>query len=268
MLLAFSLYLIAHFIRALRYFFLVVDKQKSILGAFRVHFFSSCIAIFLPFRLGDLFRMSETGFHLKDYKKAFIVVLVERWLDAFILGTIWLLLPQMGFHQPRNLIISIIFFFIISAVLIYFGFGNILKYLKEIILKEGSSARSIWLLYNIETLENLNKQMKKLIHGHWFIYILFTCFIWLAEVSTIILLLPENSREDLQIFQIFNYIFTDSPITHFFERDSSDTYYYIVIQVLLPLGLLSAIWQLSLRMKSFVKWLDNLRLKAQIRKFG
>ncbi len=176
----------AHFLRLLRWelFIKVYEKpdRKRLLFALSSGYILNS---FLPYKLGDLFRGFVAGHNTKNGKALGLsTVIVDRYLDIFFVGLIFLVLSFVLKDEPSFVSASrfyiIVFFSLILITLLVFLFRNILKKLVRFFAGlfnariEGSLLRFAWaLIWNFKDIVlKINKfKLIALSIGMWIVYI-------------------------------------------------------------------------------------------------
>ena len=184
--LAICLMSFAHILRLFRWelFIKVYEKpdRKRLLFALSSGYI---LNYFVPYKLGDLFRGFIAGHRMKNGKALGLsTVIVDRYLDIFFVGLIFLILSFVMKDEPSFVLASrfyiIVFFSLILITLLVFLFRNILKKLVRFFAGlfnakiEGSLLRFAWaLIWNFKDIAlKINKiKLLALSVGMWLVYI-------------------------------------------------------------------------------------------------
>ena len=181
--LAGCVYLFSHVLRALRLMVLLVDRERSFLAVFRLHFALSWISALLPFKIGDFCRMLEVSHLQRQTMKGPFVIIIERFFDGVILLGFSLLSliiePDMLPDMAR---LVILYSMVVSfAALSYHALPGTLDFTRSLIIRRSTSQRGITWLNVIAGLSNLVTEIRSLIFGRALIIFMLSVLIWGME---------------------------------------------------------------------------------------
>lgn len=192
-LLAWGAYLLSHLFRATRLAILATPVMSvKIRSLFLLHFHAAVVVLTCPFKLGELYRMRELALISRDYGRAFLVVVMERALDAFILI---LLCLGLGFFQatiPGYLAVSAMVFAVVISVAFFIMFvvGPFLQHIQKHIFRNHVSPAARFALRSILSLHQAIDVSLRCLNGKLILLLGMTVLIWSCEVLALTLIAP------------------------------------------------------------------------------
>jgi len=188
LLLGFMLYLISHIFRSIRLMIMFSEKNLSLKKIINIQFTSNGINLLLPFKIGEIYRISLFARECSDSSKALYVIICERLIDLFLLifllFTILLVLnySSVGYPELTNIFKLSLILILISLLLIFVLPENI-KELRLIFAKHFSGNITLYILEGLKNIDkSLGDLLKILRDGRTTLFTL-TSIIWLCEIS-------------------------------------------------------------------------------------
>ncbi len=240
----------AHFLRVLRWelFVKVYEKpdKKRLLASLSLGYI---LNYFLPYKLGDLFRGIYAGYKMKSGKSLGLsTVIVDRYLDIFAVGLIFLVLSLTN-KENESLVHDSRFYIILFGVLLV---GTLLVYLTRGLLKklirliasifnsrlEVSLLTFVWaLIWNFKDIFQKINKIKLILYTvlMWGVYIL---SYWAFSFSY------SAVGESMGWIDIFSMLFGESGVKastimiSLFNEGFNEKKFYLIIYMIAPLLIL------------------------------
>ena len=86
-------------IKALRLCIILLEKRLALANFIRLYIKTTLINLVFPFKLGEVFRMYCYGTEFRNYKRGFLLILIDRYFDT--LPLLLLLLVSTAGQQNR-----------------------------------------------------------------------------------------------------------------------------------------------------------------------
>ncbi len=183
------LYLISQACRAFRLIVIIGDPTRSVQWLARAHFIGVAASFILPFKIGDLLRLSEIAYALRGpgtsgFWKSVLVIWIERVYDALPV-CILLLYVTVGDDQVTILailpIVSVLVLFIALTLVVFFVLPENLDGLTLFIARRYHGARAVKCLHLIDRLHHLIGDARHLLHRKHITLIALSAGIWGLE---------------------------------------------------------------------------------------
>ena len=189
------LYLLAHIGRLLRLMVIIIEHNRAFHSIIQLYALIAQAGFVLPFKLGELFRVTELSHFFGSFKTGFSVVVVERFFDAMTLLFLLLVVDFLGGISQGGtpvfipfLIILVLFMFIF-----YFFFSKTCHYFRSLVLSSSSSQRGIVVLQCLNFTEAIYLTFRNTIRGRPLLLIVLSLGIWCAEIYNMIYFLAALS---------------------------------------------------------------------------
>lgn len=194
-LIAALLYFLSHFLRCIRLSLLAVPLLgMSVRTAVTLHLYTAPVALALPFKLGELFRVQQIYAASRQLTATLVMVVVERLLDASVLLIIcimlylWLDTPSERLETMMRLTILIN----LLAVVVFVVAPPALNSLQRYMVLRHTNLRARVLMASVDRIRATTRLGYDCISGSVPSFFLITALIWGTEVSAIgVLLSPE-----------------------------------------------------------------------------
>ena len=179
LLLAFSFVMI-HVFKCLRQYFLLIESEVHIKGFVKTYVKTAIPSIILPYKIGELYRAYEYGYHLKDKVKGLITVIVDKFFDAIILLCVFV---PYEYKKSANLstVTLILLVFCISLLIVYTCFNATYYYLNKHFIKKSNANHNIVVLVFLEKSKELYNYVKSMIKDRMLLLTVLTIFAWSFE---------------------------------------------------------------------------------------
>ncbi|HYX34685.1 MAG TPA: hypothetical protein VE954_16425 [Oligoflexus sp.] len=182
LLLPFGIYVMAHMLRAVRLSLLLGGPRFRTLLV--LYFYVSACSALIPFKLGELVRISEIVGWLNDFWRGLLIVWIERLFDSVAQGIMILLQIAFFGQDPlavRQLIVVIGAFAFIS-ILFFLVLPEQLYNLNLHIIRSYKGRKAIRLLRIVDSIYEVSQRMRPLLAGKLVSLTLLTGSIWLLEL--------------------------------------------------------------------------------------
>ena len=187
--------LFVHAIKALRLYIALYETEISKMEYLKIFCKVTPINIILPFKLGELFRIYCYGYIIKDWPKSTVIILLDRFMDTMALLTILaLVLLKDG---ELTLFVYMLILFSLFVFLLYKNFPNLYTYWKKYFLTSKADSEKIKALKYMEILNNIYKEIAKIIQGRGIILYILSIFAWFIEIINFLWLIKINSFEKI-----------------------------------------------------------------------
>lgn len=178
-------YLTSHLLRGFRLYVILLDFERSFARILNLYATLTFVNRMFPFKAGELFRLFEFTHMFKSPRLAVVVIATERFFDAIIL--FWLLL--YGFALDSSIIDeTTILLIVLSAVaifgvLIYRGLPGFARYLRFLAATRSRGARGLTALRLAAWLEDVWRDVHRLLRGRAVILAVISFAIWTLEIA-------------------------------------------------------------------------------------
>lgn len=189
LLLFFVTYSLSHLVRIFRLYAILVQNRSGFKQFIRIYLVTSWVNLIIPFKLGEIFRVSEFTKFSDSLKKSIVSIWIERFLDSIILCitilSVFILNKGSIQFLPLVLIVGL---FISFSLFFFFEFPYTYKYLNTFLIKRVTTKKGIYLLKVVEFFKNIHENAKLLIRGKASILLFMTILIWMLELISIAVL--------------------------------------------------------------------------------
>ncbi|RYZ91957.1 MAG: hypothetical protein EOP06_05705 [Proteobacteria bacterium] len=179
--LAGSIYLGSHIFRVVRLIALSIDDPRGAYLITPAHLITAPLGFFLPFKLGEVFRVIAIAASFKSLKKGILIWLLERVGDVFVLlllGILLLLLGRLSGFSASSMLIALT----IASTLILLSFWalfDLSSFLIEILVLRSQSKLGFFLLKQTSELRALAVSFRKSLSGRLLTLLVSSIFICL-----------------------------------------------------------------------------------------
>jgi hypothetical protein len=180
LLVALGIYLCSHILRVSRLYIIFIEKKVPFLNLLKIYVITTWVNFLVPFKIGEIFRITEYSKMCDSFRMGFISIWVERFFDAGIL--LLIVLFTMLFTREKFLVLfCILLGFVVFTLFVYISFPISYKYTNQIILSKSQSAKGVLLLEFIENIRQFYLFSEKLIRGRYAIIFSVSLLIWGLE---------------------------------------------------------------------------------------
>ena len=145
---------LVHAIKASRLYLALYGAKMSRKEFIETYCLATPVSLFIPYKLGELFRMYSYGRLLRDYMKGAIIILLDRFMDTLALVTI--ILGGVVFFNARMTALAWFFVaFLFILVVIYLLFPETARYWKRLFLTSDATVGKLKMLEDIELITHI-----------------------------------------------------------------------------------------------------------------
>ena len=170
------------FIKAVRFYFVVLEKRLSLPAFIRLYFETALVSIVLPFKAGELYRMYSFGEKLNDLKTGCLLVLVDRYFDTVPLMALLAGGAALGTNQVPG-VVWLLFLFLAMATAAYMMFPSSYRYANQFLMVNVESPRGLAALGVLRKLKQWFLYLRELIRGRELILLFLSTVSWLTEYA-------------------------------------------------------------------------------------
>lgn len=187
-LIAIICYLVAHLIRICRLYILFIDRRFSFSEIVKVYTITTWINFVIPFKFGEIYRISEFSKLCRSFKMGIVTIWIERFFDSLLLMSIFIMF--VNYHDKNHFIFfALLFLFLIISVFCFFSFLPTFRYINRFLLSESKSPRGLLALEIMSSAREYYVYAKKLLNGKLAILLGTTFLVWILEFLTYYLVL-------------------------------------------------------------------------------
>lgn len=175
------LYLISHIFRFIRFFMIYIEEKKTLKELINVYLSFTYVNYFMPFKLGEIFKMLEISYMLNSFEKGIIGVWIDRFFDTLILTIILIL--GIGFKQfIDSMLIIYLLVFLLTSLFFYLCFNYTYSYANRIILTKSVTKKGIYILKFIEQTKKIYRYARYLLKGRIALLFFISILVWYFEI--------------------------------------------------------------------------------------
>jgi hypothetical protein len=190
-----SLYLCSHIVRILRLTILTLDERDKAFPLMAAHTLTAFPSSFLPFKVGEVLRLSAFFQVYGGRRKALAVWLAERFGDVVVIAAFILGLYVFNISIPSAMRVIFILFVLASVLgaLAIFAVAKVSVYLNRHLVLASHSARGLALLRASHSLRLLEQDILRSLEGRLSGFLLLSLVIWALEIFALALFINEFS---------------------------------------------------------------------------
>ncbi|MCP8464218.1 flippase-like domain-containing protein [Pseudomonas sp. ZM23] len=190
-----SLYLCSHIVRIFRLTLLTLDERDKVFPLMAAHTLTAFPSSFLPFKIGEVLRLTAFFQVYGGRRKAFAVWLAERFGDVLVIAAFILGLYVFNISIPPAMRIVFILFVLASVfgLLAIFAVAKVSVYLNRHLVLASHSARGLWLLRTSHSLRLLEQDIHRSLEGRLSGFLLLSLLVWALEILALALFINEFS---------------------------------------------------------------------------
>jgi Lysylphosphatidylglycerol synthase TM region len=200
-LLAALLYLVSHLLRCVRLALLATPiLGMSARTAMLIHLYTAPVALALPFKLGELFRIQQLASVSKRLIATIVTILVERTLDAACLLALCVLVIAAGEPSSAKLVQFTVFLVFAggAAAFILLAAPSGLRRAQRYIVLRHIERRARIVLSTIDRLREITELGSLCLSRNSATLLLISVLIWAIEVAAVSVLLPAGEGSVLR----------------------------------------------------------------------
>ncbi len=245
-----SLYLCSHVFRMLRLALLTLDERDRAFLLVAAHTLTAFPSSFLPFKIGEVLRLSAFFHVYEGRRKALAVWLAERFGDVLVIAAFILCLYLFNVSVPAPM--RAVFVLFVSASVIgllgLFAVAKLFVYLNRHLVLASHSVRGLRLLRASHALRLLELDIYKSVEGRLSGFLLLSTLIWVIEVLALSLFIRQLSIGEPDFAALFAAgLLASLPGGAVAETNAFGLYQSLAL-VALTLVFLAAVW-LAVRFK-------------------
>lgn len=179
-----TLYLLSHAMRILRLSLLIGGWRVGFRSVVTFHLMTSAVALAVPLKLGELYRVAELANLCGSAMKAIMIAWWERVFDVLALLVILMFAfanTPAEAHTAFYGIASLAAAFIIGTALVFFVSPENLRRLSVLIIRRYDHGWSVPLLKGIDAIRRAIKQAPVMVHKKTASLLTLTAIIWTCE---------------------------------------------------------------------------------------
>lgn len=231
------IYITINILKCIKQYLIFIEERISLFDFLRLYIKTTFVNIILPFKLGEIFSVYCYGYKINNYKKGFLGIIINRFIDTIVL--LFLIIPlefvQNNGEVTQTTLILIAFVVVFSIFLIITPTSY--QYLNKFFIKSKPSKVNIRKLRFLEEINSIQEESKKLLKGRIYLCILFSVLSWTLEYQ-LIKVLASNSFNYNTFSTYINaafYTTTDSIFIQYLLLASSTIFVIAIITYLVKL---------------------------------
>jgi hypothetical protein len=187
----FLAYMAGHALRVLRLALIAADARIGLRDLAAFHLLSSAVSLAIPFKLGELFRITELSNFVGGILRSAIIVWIERTFDIAVLVLLLTIAVVLEPAVIRDLmpILSVSALFVLLSLVLVFLVPDNLRRVAIYIICRYNSRRSVGALKLISATRRAIGEVPRLLRGRTSALAAVTLLIWTCELLSLGLLL-------------------------------------------------------------------------------
>lgn len=185
--------LLVYGLKSLRLYIILAGSGISLRNHIREFCKTALVSIFIPFKLGDIFRAYCYGYQIHQYARGILAVLLDRFADTLGLVT---LLVFVSFAQeiPFGVLLYLLCVFMVFLILIYRLFPDFYTYWNRYLVGERATRNRLHYLAFLYFLHKLYEDCRTLVHGRVMGLYIISLAAWSVEMGGVALAALSMSR--------------------------------------------------------------------------
>ena len=182
-----GIYLTSHLLRIIRLYTLLLEEKVKAKQLVQVYLITTWANFLLPYKLGEIFRITEIGNLCKNLRRGVVTVWIERFFDAIILSSFilcYVVFSNSSFSKYATIEIVLVLF-VGFSLLYYLEYTYSFKYLNQFFMTKSNTYRGVYLLKLVHNLKVIHSDIKRLVRGRASLLLFFSITIWFMEVLSI-----------------------------------------------------------------------------------
>lgn len=239
-------YLLNHAIRAFRLFLILLEHNRSLRCLTSLHLSNAAASILLPFKTGDLLRISELTNLTKSAKTSFSAVLLERFFDAIILSAF---IGALGFLSVREdgyqMLAITLFLGLAVGAFLFISLPHFLNFLRQIAVQKSQSKRSLKLLRLLNPLQDFHQLIVSMLKNRGILCFGLSCVIWALELAAISLIFQSFSGADENPILLLLQLLDSLLLQNSWATDTAAIKMLLLVIIAIPFNLFYLFWRLN-----------------------
>lgn len=174
-------FIIVHAIKLMRLYLIMVEDDIPFGRFMFAYFRATLVNLFIPYKLGEVYRVAVFSHVSGKIKNGFLAVLVDRFFDT--LALVFILVPYQLFIKGEiSIPVVLLFAFVLFVLFTYVVFPSTYEFLNRYIIVKRHSAKSMVTLNALEAVNGWYEYVRKLVIGRYGMLVLFSFAAWIVEM--------------------------------------------------------------------------------------
>jgi hypothetical protein len=178
------LFLIIHFIKFIRIYFILLEEMIPMKQLLKIYIKTTFVSIALPYKSGELFKMYSYGHEINNYSKGIISVIIEKFFDAVVL-CLFLIPYGLYVNKQINSFAWLMLIVVLITSMLYKAFKSTYYYLNRFFVVKVQNKESIFALEILEKINELYNTAKNMLNGRSIVIIGLSGLSWTCEILLI-----------------------------------------------------------------------------------
>lgn len=195
----------AHVVRMLRLVLLTLDERHKAVPLVAAHTLTAFPIGFLPFKLGEVFRLAAFFRVFEGRQKALAVWLTERLGDVLVITALIVGLYLFNFNVPAAMRTVFVLFALASGTFLVglFAVTKTFVYLNRHLVLSSITSRGLFVLRISHVVRRLEAEVYKSVQGRITGFLLLSLLIWSFEILALSLYVNTLSVGDADFSALF-----------------------------------------------------------------
>lgn len=180
-------YTLGHVLRMVRLTLLTLDERQASFDLVTAHALTAFPSSLIPFKLGEILRLSAFFRVYEGRQKALAVWVSERFGDVVVLTGLILCLYLFNFDVPSS-VRALFFIFVIASSLglaVFFAVTKVFIYLNRHLVLSSHTRRGLLILKASYALRAFEATIQRSIEGRLSALLLISILIWGCEIAAV-----------------------------------------------------------------------------------
>ena len=184
----FFIYLLAHTLRLFRIYLFLLEKKEKIKDFQLIHIHSAFFSSLLPYKLGELIRLSGFLATSQSKNNSFTLWLNERFFDvvSIVISIILIFLLNIEISSYLKNLFILFTLVVFLGLFLIIAVTNFITFLNRHLIINSISKRSLSVLRFGNFIENLKEIVVSMSEKRLLILISLSLFIWFVEIASIL----------------------------------------------------------------------------------
>lgn len=199
------LYFASHLVRMIRLMLLTLAERKKALPLASAHALTAFPSSFMPYKIGEVFRLTAFVYVIGTKREAFAVWLIERFGDVFIITIFIMGLYLFDVRVPESMQAVFVIFVLVTVfgLISVLAVTHVLAYLNHHLVLTSHSKRGLRLLQASYGIRLLEKDIRKTVEGRVTGVVLLSAIIWVLEIVALSMFIKLGSAEEMNFVALF-----------------------------------------------------------------
>lgn len=162
------------------------------------------VSILIPLKAGDIFRAYCYGHRMQNYLKAFMIILLDRFVDTLALVTVTLFMILSG-SEAVPVLVYLMLLFLVLLILCYYIFPGLYFYWNDYFIRAKASVRRNRFLKLMHRCNEIYMELSKLIKGRFLFLYSISAFAWGVEIGGMVCI-RNILQQDVSMQGIIDYL--------------------------------------------------------------